>query len=351
MSDQPVADLSFSFNPLQQGAPMAPHKQVPKPKVPVVNPPKETDAAKDKRRLNDKMNWMLVTNAYQNEVMANAESWLTAARNIGSAYKIATENHKTTLKKQELSDAVSNQWYALAITVFTAGALSWISTSVQAAVEKALKNGTRFVPSLRILEAVEDSAKAGAGAVFGNLRPAMLAPDLAPASMDPQVNQNNMENEISDVKEAALRAFQRILLTASTAPLESWDKIDRKEQDFQHAIWRAKAALLAGNHDIPSVPQMAEEFERGIWALFVREEHSHWHVGSIHDDEPDSPDYVGDDVSKRIEKLGVRQARKGAWEGAGKQTSALWNWAKMFKIKNYIELKRMPAAGTSRVFE
>jgi hypothetical protein len=55
-------------------------------------------------------------------VMARAESWETAARNIGSAYKLAADQHKAALTAQAQSDAIGITIMFSVLTVATAGA-------------------------------------------------------------------------------------------------------------------------------------------------------------------------------------------------------------------------------------
>ena len=70
--------------------------------------------------------------------------------------------------------------------------------------------------------------------------------------------------------------------------------------------WQNKSAGFAGKEDLPSVPWMARELERGRWVKYVLDNHSYRDFGVFQT--ADTPDYLGDDVYNRIADLGVSQA-------------------------------------------
>ncbi len=97
------------------------------------------DLQRDQARQDNRARWMLRLGQFQDNVLARAESWQTAARNIGSAYKTAALNHHATLDKQSSSDALNNQILFSILTVATVGAISWVSSAVQSRVGNALR--------------------------------------------------------------------------------------------------------------------------------------------------------------------------------------------------------------------
>lgn len=279
---------------------------------------------------------------FESAMMARAESWMIAARNIGSAYKMAAEEHKKALEAQKASDALSDQILFSILTVASAGALSWISSSVQArtaatiaAAQQRLGDAKQALEAVKnmpgplaaqarvvaldrvkhlevmpkpvgmIMEGIEDSLQAASGEVFSAMGPMLAAYKLTEASEDPQVFQNEEENRIGAVKQSAFEAFAKVRSDWQKQSPEYWDNYDIKKEQANHAEWQKEAATLAGHDDLRSVPEMANELERGIWRRYILESHSHRDFGIFRTAE--SYDFVGYHVIMRLAKLGVTQ--------------------------------------------
>src|SRR4051812_42385272 len=105
----------------------------------------------------------LLLGKFQDQVMARAESWQIAARNIGSAYATAAKRHTDALAKQDKIDALKIQFMFSVLTVASAGGLSWISSG--------LALGQKFPERVKLIEALEDAAQAGTGEVFSAMGP------------------------------------------------------------------------------------------------------------------------------------------------------------------------------------
>ncbi len=144
-------------------------------------------------------------------------------------------------------------------------------------------------------------AKTGTGAVVGNVLPVVFAPNMKPVDQDPQIYQNELENSVSAVKKEVYMSFGRIKNAASNAPLEAWDDYDEQKQLAEHKRWQEMAKKLAGDEDLPTVGQMADELERGIWQRYVLESHSYRDFGIFQT--RDTFDFVGYYVYKRLADL------------------------------------------------
>jgi hypothetical protein len=277
-------------------APKPPHRKTPSEMI--------ADVQKDQQRQNNRTLWMLRLGKFQDDVMAKAENWQIAARNIGSAYKLASESHKKTLADQSSSDALNNQILFTILTLATVASISWVSSTQQAKVAKAMETlGKDAGPRLALIEAVEDMAKTGAGAVLGNVMPVIKAPNYNPMNQDPQVYQNDLENSISAVRKEVFTAFGKIKADASNAPLSAWDNYDESEQVALHKKWQNMASKIPGAEDLPSIQLMSDELERGIWKHYVLEQHSHLDFGLFETEE--SFDFIGYFVYKRLDELGA----------------------------------------------
>ena len=86
--------------------------------------------AKDKARLTNLARATLRLGQFQDEVMARAESWQGAARDIGSAYATAAKRHTDALAKQDKIEALKTQLMFSVLTVATADALSWVNSGL-----------------------------------------------------------------------------------------------------------------------------------------------------------------------------------------------------------------------------
>src|SRR5262249_23260372 len=82
---------------------------------------------KNIQRLKNQSTAKLLLDQFADQVDAQAENWMIAARMLGSAYKTAAEQHKATLGDQAQSDALSDQMMFSVLTVAASGALAWAS--------------------------------------------------------------------------------------------------------------------------------------------------------------------------------------------------------------------------------
>ena len=289
------------------------------------------------------------------KVLAQAENWEFAIRrDIGSAYATAVASHKAVLAKQSASDAVDKAIVFGLLTLATVGTLSWVSSGIQNNIGSFVRRRERrvskvvrpedYTPYVAVVEAVEDIAKAGAGVAVGNVAPIIRAPNLNPVSEEPQVYQNDKENEVSAVMEELLLAFGKIKQAAGNAPLEAWDKYDDAEQQKLQTLWETDVKTLAGRKDLPTVTQMAEEFERSIWAKYVLEARSHRHVGPINSNGEDTPDDVGMHVYNRLMALGVRVNPYGTTRPNSDELTFIvrnaWSWSKLYRVTDFVTLKK-----------
>jgi hypothetical protein len=193
------------------------------------------------------------------------------------------------------------------LVVASAGALSWVSSAAGRAVDKAVALGSRKVHTeiqKAMYEAVEDAAQAGAGESFSAMGPLLVVPIGQPVSEDPQFFQNQLVNHVTAVRNQVFMAFSGIKLDWVAAPHEDWDGWKDVEQLEAHAAWRRAASDLAGDRELPEVVWMANELEKGMWAKYVLENHSHRDLGPLGNTE-ESYDFVGFDILKRIVELGV----------------------------------------------
>jgi len=338
-------------------------------------------------KFNDASNEMA---AFESAMMARAESWMIAARNVGSAYKMAAEQHKKTLSDQKASDALDDQILFAILSISTIGALSWLSSAIQnrnatallsaqtrlASAEQRLANVMKAPPSLwhaqslmmakdqvarlrvmpepvgMVIEALEDTLQVGADKLLTTWAPTLVAQQNEEISDDPQVFQNEQENKVSRVKILAFQAFSEMRTDWGKKPREFWDTYDTAAQTKKHEEWNKEAAQLAGKDDLKPIQEMADELERGFWMRYVLESHSHRDFGIFRTAE--SYDYVGDHVVKRLEKLGVtkplgirtdipRGVNDGSWLGGDPMeefiTDKLVAWAKAYQVKSLLKPK------------
>src|SRR5262245_40443630 len=111
---------------------------MPPPKAPPLTHEQQRDQAiakltKDKVRMDNRQRATLRLGLLQNQVLARAESWQIAARNIGSAYATAAKRHTDALATQNKIEALKTQALFSVLTAATSGALSWVSSSLQLA--------------------------------------------------------------------------------------------------------------------------------------------------------------------------------------------------------------------------
>jgi len=312
--------------------------------------------------------------SFESAMMARAESWMIAARNVGSAYKMAVDSHEKTVADQNASDALSNQMLFAVLSVATVGALSWLSSAVQnrnatslLAAETRLANAERRLAKVKsapesswrrqnmmiaqnhvdrlkvmpkpvgmVIEALEDVLQVAADKVLTTWAPTFVEWKVENPSEDPQVFQNEEENKVSRVKIKAFLAFSEIRAEWGKQPPEFWDTYDIEQQTKQHEEWQKEADGLAGEDRLRPIQEMADEIERGIWRRYILESHSHLDFGIFETDE--SYDYVGYHVVKRLEKLGVTQPLGINTESplGAMYVETLVRWANIYQVQSLL---------------
>jgi hypothetical protein len=314
-------------------------------------PPKQThqqkqaeairELQKNQTRQDHRTRAMLHLAEFRESVLARAESWHRAARNVGSAYAIAAGWHKKALKDQKASDELTDQIMFSILAVVSVGGISWLSSFAQFKMSAqpvqltarrvtsrgvavppappyrptlpgvavppvpAAKHLSKKTPVSMVIEAWEDAIQAGSVEGLSQIVPRIYTPEFDAVNQDPQLYQNNLENKVSKVKEMVLLAFSAIQREWSNAPLDAWDKYVEVEQLQKHAEWRKAADELAGDEALQSVEWMAQELERGIWKKYILQHHSYLDFGLFETDT--SYDFVGYHVVQRLAILNVTQ--------------------------------------------
>ena len=313
------------------------------PPAPVLVPKSRAQLTLDQQRMDKRERATLKLGIFQGEVERRALSWMSAARLTGEAYKIADNSYKEALQKKTASDALEVQIFFSVLTVATSGALGWLSIAAAEAT-KGMETALR--------DSVEASLQATAGEVFSANGPLLFPPGSdSTVSQDPQVYQDELENKVDALHMDVLQAFGKIRKVYLDAPLEAWDRYDEATEVAAHREWQNKAAEFAGKDDLPGVPWMARELERGRWAKYVLDNHSYRDFGIFQTD--DTPDDVGSDVRARLEKLGVTQAHLGPEynrmgapvNNVGMMVKKLWDWAQNYKVRSFAEEKKHPKGG------
>jgi len=284
--------------------------------------------------------------------MARAESWRIAARNIGSAYATAAKMHRDALAKQDKIDALTTQLIFSVLTVATSGALSWVSTGLQMS--------EKFPERVQLIEAVEDAAQAGVGEGFSALGPLIWTRQNESVNIEPQVFQNERENAVSEAIIKVEDRFGDIQSEYASFPLEKWDDYTEEKQLADFKAWLKEADTLAGKDDLPSIDVMADELERGIWALWVprlRTKFIYDRLGSRIDktermservnagELKEGYDYasVGSAIEERLNKLGILKMANVQihwYQSADTEDKKLIAWAQGYKVKSFLSLKK-----------
>lgn len=296
-------------------------------------------------------------NKFRDKVMAQAESWEIAATTVGSAYKTAWSTYSDALDKKAKADALESQILFSLLTVVTQGALSWVSSALQ-------KEGEQFADQRILIESIEDATQGGIGEGFSAIGPMVVPPRPGPVSHDPQLFQNDLTNRVKSMKNQVYMAFSAIWGEWQALPLEDWDHFDEKNQMKGHDAWQKDALKLAGKNDLPPEDAMAEEMEKGLWANYILENHSHRDFGITETEE--SYDWVGSEVAERLHQLRVLKSngpksyvmnrmdnppfpvpnlRYPVEPGIGNYvwkvlTTQLVVWAMTYKPQNYAALKK-----------
>ena len=197
----------------------------------------------DKVRLANLARATLRLGQFQDQVMARAESWQIAARNIGSAYATAAR-HTDALAKQDKIEALKTQLLFSVLTVATSGTLSWVSSG--------LPLGEKYPERLKLIEAVEDAAQASAGEVFSAMGPLIKTSQGESVSIDPLMFQNERENAVSEAKIKVLQLQPDQALGWAASPLENWDNYTEAKQ-VACGMRLAEGSRHPGRQGLPAV--------------------------------------------------------------------------------------------------
>ena len=289
---------------------------------------------KDNMRLANLSGELLRLGQFQDEVLARAESWQIAARNVGSAYATAAKMHTDALAAQDKIEALKTQILFSVLTVATSGSLSWLSSGLAMA--------EKFPERLALIEAVEDAAQAGVGEVFSAVSPMIFTQQNKAVNIDPQVFQNERENAVSEAKIKVLERFGRIKSQWAAAPLETWDDYSEAKQLAEHNDWLKKADNLAGKDDLPSIAVMADELERGFWAAWMPGLKSRIRVGNrFGTQEEDAYASVGSAIEERLSKVDILKLANVEihwYQSAGTEDTKLLAWAQGYKVKRFVSM-------------
>lgn len=307
---------------------------------------KQRQVAVDQQRMDKRARATLNLDIFQTEMLRRAADWMIGARNVGKAYKDADNNYRQVLELKKASDALETQIFFSILTVATSGALGWMSVAA-----------SRQVAGLQLEEAFADARDATLQALSGEALsangPLVFPPSGdSTVSQDPQNFQNDLENKVDSLLKKALLDFNAIRKRYRDMSLEAWDGYDAKAEQDSHSGWQKKAEELAGEDDLPPVDWMARELERGRWAKYVLSNHSYLDFGIFRT--ADTPDEVGDAVRDRLfVRLNVLDAsqfevsrKNGIVKKDGsKAVKQLWDWAKNYTPRNFIDEKKKPGGG------
>jgi hypothetical protein len=333
----------------KRGDPMAKMlKPLPPPTIMQVAAELERD-----KKLNKALNNLGII---QTSLEQHATAWRKAARKVGGAYKTADNHYRETLKQKEASDARQIQiWWSI-LTIGLTGALGWIGAAAIASAESKAANELRTLHGFNWTEPkkldtifldVRDvtlQAVAGEASSVGPYLTPPTAEELC--SRDPQNFQNDLEDKIDDLLGDVLQDLNAIRNSYNNdMPSSAWDTYDPRTDEAALRKWQKKASEFAGDHDLPDEAWMARELERGRWAQYVLDHQN---------------DDVGDDVRGALQRLKVSagspplKTEKHFSQGdqialdvedkeAGKRQ--LLNWAKNFKVRDFLQQKRLKEIG------
>jgi hypothetical protein len=313
----------------------------------------------------------LLLGGFRDKVLAKCGSWEIAAHNIGSAYATAAGEHKGALAKQDKIDALKIQAIFSVLTVATSGAFSWVCAGLEAA--KAAQDAAKAAQTLQDVKlfnalekkmardadkaaqalqerqwlnaAVQGGLEAGIGEGFSAMGPVAYTPDNSPLSIDPQVFQNTRENAVIEARDELHESWSQIQLRWARAPLEIWNDYDEQKQMAEFNDLLRKGDTLAGDKDLPSVTEMAEELERGIWAAWMPKLKTNQWYTTAKDDMKFKEDYegLGSEIEARLEKLGILKMADVTihwYQRAATEDRKLIAWAQGYKVKEFQSIKK-----------
>jgi hypothetical protein len=130
-------------------------------------------------------------------------------------------------------------------------------------------------------------------------RPVVFAPGGVNA--DPQLYQNDVESRVKRARKEAYEHFTRLAGDLEKTSPEAWAAFDAAAQRREHEQWIAQAGLLATDADLPSMSDMADEFERGIWAEHFKRQRARAVTTAMTTVYPN----IGDATGDRFKALGI----------------------------------------------
>jgi hypothetical protein len=287
-------------------------------------------------------------NAIHGYVGGRAAGWRKGARHIGNAYAAADKAYNTVLEKQKTLDTLKIQAFFSVLTIATSGALGWATIAAETRWPGLLKLGNAMT------ETRDAISQAMVGEAFASMGPLVFpaTPDST-VNPDPQKFQNELEDKVDDMSQWALNIVTIISNRFADAPLEAWDCYNAKAEEAAFRDWQKmeKQLELASDKELPDEDWMARELERGRWAKYVLDQHSHLDFGLFQTEE--SPDDVGSLIVDHLKNnLGVTAAVSP--ELHGKQAGMairyavrkqLWDWAKKYEVRKFTDEKKNPKGG------
>jgi hypothetical protein len=297
----------------------------------------------------------------QTSLEERATHWMNAARMVGSAYKIADNMYNKALEEQKTSDTLGVQLFFSLMTIAVTGGLGWIGAAAISAAESEAASALRTLHGFNwsepkkvdtvILEVRDVALQAMAGEISSMGPLGWPATSDSPVSQDPQKFQNDLEKKVDHLKGQVLKALNKLSdKYTNELPLSAWDTYDPEADLVRLRKWQKKAQEFYGDDELPGEAWMARELERGRWAQYILNNHSHLDFGIFETEE--SPDDVGNFVRDRLKNLGVTAAVSP--ELHGKQAGMaityavrkqLWDWAKKYEVRKFTDEKKLKGGG------
>lgn len=208
-------------------------------------------------------------NQYENTIMARLTDWMEAARNVGSAYRLAYDRHQGAVKKRAEKQALMINLAFLVISALTAGSLGWLGAAKKVDWGKEVFGDEDLFTGLStgIRQAATQGVNVGRDA---NKASEALSLPNRPINENPQNYQNSVENIVDEHRKAALLKFSAWHGLLVTAPMNIYDSLDVNTMRSVIEEWISHSKQFAGFSDIGlDVEQMSLRIERGIWAKWI----------------------------------------------------------------------------------
>ena len=303
------------------------------PPVPATDP-KVTELQAQTARLQNQQRATLLLDQFKEEVNIRMTGWEIAILNLGSAYARAAKNHSEAVEKKKKADAIKSQIMFSVLTVASAGGLAWVSGAAQAA-----KGAAEASLLTNVLEDVLQNSAAEAFSANGpGLDQRVPTADQTAVSDDPLVFQNQRMGRLKTAQLQAHTQFKTFTGDLLRRPDADWDKYDEKAQIAPYAAWLAKADLLSGGANLPSVDVMADELERAFWAKWApalrvaKGEIDNVEQGFTYT----SPSTA---VEERFDALGITKASgvdDFGWWTSDKEIIKVIGWANGYQVKPFM---------------